>query len=228
MKIIEVKNLSVIIDGDVIVDDVSFDVEEGEVLAIIGPNGAGKTTLFKALLSCIPYQGEIKWKPDIKIGYVPQRIEIEKSIPVTVEEFFKLNRGEISKKEIGEALDYIQLDKSILKMGLGEVSIGQRQRLFIAWSVLTKPDVILFDEPTADVDIYGQKSIYQMLSHLREKMHLTIIFISHELNIVSSYADKVLCLNHKNICTGKPAEILKTETLEKLYGEEKSFYQHKH
>lgn len=227
-KILAVKNLNVIIDGGQVLKHISFDVNKGEVLGIIGPNGAGKTTLFKALLGLLPYEGKIIWKQNIKLGYVPQRIEIEKSIPITVREFFELNTAKINEQEIDEVLNWVQLDKEILKMGLGEISIGQRQRLFIAWSVLNKPDVILFDEPTADVDIYGQKSIYQMLSMLRKKMNLTVIFISHELNVVAGYADKVMCLNHINICTGKPEEILKTETLQKLYGDEKSFYQHKH
>lgn len=227
-KILTVKNLNVIIDGGQVLKDISFNVNEGDVLAIIGPNGAGKTTLFKALLGLLPYEGEIIWKQNIKLGYVPQRIEIEKNIPITVKEFFELNTVKINKQEIDEVLNRVQLDKEILKMGLGEISIGQRQRLFIAWSVLNKPDIILFDEPTADVDIYGQQSIYQMLLMLREKLNLTVIFISHELNVVASYANKVMCLNHINVCTGKPEEILKPEMLQKLYGEEKGFYQHKH
>ncbi len=97
-EILTVKNLNVIIDGGQVLKDISFNVDEGDVLAIIGPNGAGKTTLFKALLGLLSYEGEIIWKPDIKLGYVPQRIEIEKNIPITVKEFFELNNVKINKQ----------------------------------------------------------------------------------------------------------------------------------
>ncbi|MBI5401561.1 metal ABC transporter ATP-binding protein, partial [Candidatus Wolfebacteria bacterium] len=219
MPILKVENLSVSFENNKVVDDVSFEVKKGEVLAIIGPNGAGKTTLFKALLGLIPYKGEVKWQKNVKIGYVPQRIDIDTDIPLTVEEFLKL-KSEASQKRIKDILKSIQLDEKILKSGLGEISVGQRQRLLIAWAILDYPDVILFDEPTADVDIYGQESIYKTVSFLRQKLGLTVILISHDLNVVYQYAEKVLCLNHRNLCIGKPSDILKTERLQKLYGGE--------
>ncbi len=228
MNVLEVKNLNVKIDNDSIIQDVSFNVEQGEVLAIIGPNGAGKTTLFKALLGLLPYNGEIHWAPNMRIGYAPQRLEVEKHIPLTVEEFLKLQPKTITNQKIDEILKFIQLDKKILKMGLGEVSLGQRQRLLIGWTLLGDPDILLFDEPTANVDIYGQESIYKVLAHLQEKLKITVILISHELNVIYQYASKVMCLNHQNICMGKPEEILNDETLHNLYGEPKKFYRHEH
>ena len=228
-QMLKVENLSVFIEGDLILDNVSFEVEKGKTFAIIGPNGAGKTTLFKTLLGLLHYQkGMVSWQENVKIGYVPQRIEIEKTIPLTVEEFLKLRTRNVSQKEIEEILESIQLNKNVLKRGLGEVSIGQRQRLFIAWTILEHPDVILFDEPTADVDVYGQESIYKMLSHLQQEFNLTVILISHDLSVVYQYANSVMCLNHKNICSGKPADIINTATMKKLFGEEKGFYEHKH
>lgn len=227
MTILKVENLSVAFNNNKVVDDVSFEVKKGEVLAIIGPNGAGKTTLFQALLGLIPYKGEVKWQKDVKIGYVPQRIDIDIDIPLTVEEFLKL-KSEASQKRIKDILKSIQLDEEILKSGLGEISVGQRQRLLIAWAIMDYPDVILFDEPTADVDIYGQESIYKTVSLLRQKMGLTVILISHDLNVIYQYAEKVLCLNHKNLCIGTPKEMLQTDQLQKLYGGERSFYVHNH
>ncbi len=228
MQILEVKNLKVAIDKDVVLEDINFEVEQGESLAIIGPNGAGKTTLFKALLGFLPHQGEIKWAPNIKIGYVPQRIEVEKTIPLTVEEFLKLRSEKISSERIREILANIRLEEKILKAGLGEISAGQRQRLFIGWALLENPDIILFDEPTADVDIYGQESIYQTLESLQKEFKLSAILISHDLHIVYQYADKVMCLNHKNICFGEPEKILTPETIKKVFGSEKGIYQHRH
>lgn len=226
MNILKVENLDISISGTGIVEDVSFEVKKGEVLAIIGPNGAGKTTLFRALLGLIPYQGKITWQKNIQIGYVPQRIEIDTDIPLTVEEFLKARSQNVTKIKIEKILKYIQLDEKILKMRLGEISVGQRQRLLIGWSLLENPDVLLFDEPTADVDIHGQESVYKTISYLLKKFNLAVILISHDLNVVYQYADKVMCLNHKSLCMGKPSDILKTEQLRELYGGERSFYEH--
>lgn len=227
-QILKVTNLTLSIDNTPVLEDISFEVNKGEILAIIGPNGAGKTTLFKALLNLLPYKGKVEWQKGIKIGYVPQRIEIDKDVPLTVLEFLKMRGPHVSAEKIKNILGLVQLKTEILDFGLGEVSVGQRQRLLVAWSILGNPDVILFDEPTADVDIHGQESIYKMITGLREKARLTIILISHDLNVVYQYADKVLCLNHQNICIGAPAEILKTEQLQELYGGERGFYHHDH
>ncbi len=226
MNILKVENLDVSIGGTNIVEDVSFEVKKGEVLAIIGPNGAGKTTLFRALLGLIPYQGKIAWQKHIQIGYVPQRIEIDTDIPLTVEEFLKARSQNVTKIKIEKILKYIQLDEKILKMRLGEISVGQRQRLLIGWSLLENPDVLLFDEPTADVDIHGQESVYKTITYLLKQFDLAVILISHDLNVVYQYADKVMCLNHRNLCMGKPSEILQTDQLRELYGGERSFYEH--
>jgi len=228
MPILEVKDLNIEIAGSKIIENISFTVDKGDVLAIIGPNGAGKTMLLKALLGFISFEGNINWEEKIKIGYVPQRLEIETDIPLTVKEFFQLRGRNIKKEKISEILKFVQLDENILNSGFGQISIGQRQRILIAWAMLDNPDVLLFDEPTADIDIAGQKSIYKMLYEMQNKTKLTIILVSHDLNIVYRYAEKVLCLNKKQICIGTPREILQAEKLLELYGGEKAFYQHKH
>lgn len=232
MPILKVKNLNIKLRGIHVLDDIDFEVEKGEVLAIIGPNGAGKTVLLKSLLGLIDYGGEIKWEKtngqEIKIGYVPQRMDIEIDVPLTVEEFLNLSNGKISKNKIKETLKAVQLDEKILKSGFGEISIGQRQRILVAWAILQNPQVLLFDEPTADIDIAGQESIYKMLHKLHHDLNLTIILISHDLNVVYRYAHRVICLNRKKICEGLPKEILDTQRLLELYGGEKAFYHHTH
>ena len=228
IKILSVKNLNIEINGIKILEDINFEINEGDVLAIIGPNGAGKTMLLRALLGLDDYKGEIKWAPEIKIGYVPQRMDIETDIPLTVREFFYLRDAEINEIKIKEALTFVHFDEKILNSGFGEISVGQRQRVLVAWAIITKPDVLLFDEPTADVDIVGQKSIYAMLHKLQHDLNLTVILVSHDLNVVYKYADKVICLNRKKICEGVPNEILNTERLLEIYGGEKAFYHHQH
>lgn len=228
MAILSVKNLNVKINGIKILEDINFEVEQGDVLAIIGPNGAGKTMLLKSLLGLIPYKGDITWQKNLKIGYVPQRMDIETEIPLTVEEFLKLRGNAVSNQKIETVLKSVQLNKTILKSGFGEISVGQRQRILIAWAMLNNPDVLLFDEPTADIDIAGQESIYKMLYDLQKDFKLSIILVSHDLNIVYRYAEKVLCLNRKKLCIGTPKETLNTEHLKQLYGLEKAFYIHDH
>ena len=210
------------------VKNLEVEINKGDALAIIGPNGAGKTMLLRALLDLDDYKGEIKWAPEIKIGYVPQRMDIETDIPLTVREFFYLRDAEINEIKIKEALTFVHFDEEILNSGFGEISVGQRQRVLVAWAIITKPDVLLFDEPTADVDIVGQKSIYAMLHKLQHDLNLTVILVSHDLNVVYKYADKVICLNRKKICEGAPNEILNTERLLEIYGGEKAFYHHQH
>lgn len=228
VKILEVKNLNVELGGVKILENISFEVDKGEVLVIIGPNGAGKTILLKSLLKLINYEGEIKWLQSVKIGYVPQRMDIETDIPITVKEFLNLTSIKNGNEEIEKILKAVQLDKKILNSGFGEISIGQRQRVLVAWSMLGKPDVLLFDEPTADIDIAGQESIYKMIYNLQRNFGTTIILVSHDLSVVYRYAERVLCLNRRKVCLGTPEEILQTEKLIELYGGEKAFYHHKH
>ncbi len=228
MTILEVKNLNVEIGGVKILDDINFTVDKGDVLVIIGPNGAGKTILLKSLLKLINYSGEIKWAPNVKIGYVPQRMDIETDIPLTVKEFLNLTNVKNGHGKIEKIIAAVQLDKKILDSGFGEISIGQRQRVLVAWSMLNEPDVLLFDEPTADIDIAGQESIYKMIHNLHHELGITIIMVSHDLSVVYRHAEKVLCLNRRKICFGSPDEILQTEKLFELYGGEKAFYHHNH
>jgi len=226
--ILDVKRLHIEFNGASILEDISFNVEQGSVLAIIGPNGAGKTILLKSLIGLIPCKGEITWRHGVRIGYVPQRMDIETDVPLTVNEFFSLRGSEVTDDKIKKALDSVQLNAKILTSGLGEISVGQRQRVLVAWAALGDPDVLLFDEPTADIDVTGQESIYKMLYNLQKEKGLTVILVSHDLNVVYKHAQTVLCLNRKNLCYGAPRAVLDSETLQTLYGGEKAFFQHKH
>lgn len=228
MKILKVSNLNVELGGSKVIENLSFSVDKGSVLAIIGPNGAGKTVLLKSLLGLIPCTGSIIWEQGVKIGYVPQRMDIETDVPLTVKEFFRLKGSGAKDDKIKEALGFVQLDEGVLKKGFGEISIGQRQRVLVAWAVLGSPQVLLFDEPTADIDIAGQESIYKMLYHLQKNLGLTVILVSHDLNVVFRHAASVLCINKKNLCFGAPKEVLNPEQLLGLYGGEKAFFQHQH
>ncbi|MDP3710795.1 MAG: metal ABC transporter ATP-binding protein [bacterium] len=229
--VLEVKNLSVILDSEVILKDISFAVKKGEALAIIGPNGAGKTVLFRALAGLLPHKGEIHWADKMKIGYAPQKFLVDKSIPITVKEFFSLKSKNfwLLPKDFAEHLSHelelVGLDKGILNKPIAEISGGQMQRVLIAWAMLDHPDILLFDEPTAGIDVGFEETIYHLLRKLQKERGTTVLLISHELNIVYKYADSVLCLNKKMICHGSPAEVLNPQELAGLYGEG-GFYKH--
>lgn len=229
--ILEVKNLGVKFDSETVLKDISFSLKKGEAMAVIGPNGAGKTVLFKALLGLLPHSGELKWKEGVTIGYAPQKFFIDRSMPITVREFFLLK----SKKFWFPSADFIQhidhelllvgLDKKILDKSMGEISGGQLQRILIAWAMLDHPAVLLFDEPTSGVDAGFEETVYHILRKLQQERGTTVLLISHELNIVYQYADQVVCLNKKMVCHGPPAEVLTPQDLASLYGKG-GFYHH--
>ena len=225
--ILKVKNLSVSFGGDKIIDDLNFDLKNKENLIIVGPNGAGKSILLKALLGIIPFSGEIKWREGLKVSYFPQNFFPAKELPLSVKEFFKFKKAPQNK--IKESLKAVGLDDiSVLNKKIGFLSAGQFQRMMIAWSLVDEPHVLLFDEPTSGIDIGGEETIYNLLSEIEKKINLTMILITHDLNIVYKFADNVLCLNKKAICYGAPQSALSSESFHKLYGGEMKFYQHKH
>ncbi len=222
--ILKVKNLNVKLENEEIIKDLSFEVREGDVLTVLGPNGAGKTVLLKTLLGVLPYQGEIEWQKEVKIGYVPQRLPFIKDTPMSVEEFFELKGA--SKKEIEKTLNSVGFEESFLNKNIGELSSGQFQRILIAWALIGNPDVLLFDEPTAGIDISGEETIYTLLTKLKEKRNLTILLVTHDLSVVYKFSNYVICLNKCPICQGSPKQVLTPETLNKLYGAEVKFYEH--
>jgi len=223
---LRVKDLNVKFDGEEVLIDLSFNVDEGEVLAILGPNGAGKTTLLKALLGIVPYEGMVEWREGVKVGYVPQRLPFIKDVPLSVKEFFRLENA--SENEAKEILRSISLGEEILGKKVGDLSSGQFQRILIGWALASDPNVLLFDEPLAGIDIGGQKSVYDLLERLKVKKNLTILFVTHELSVVYRLADRVLCLNKRMLCSGAPKEKLTPDAISNLYASPIKFYQHKH
>ena len=230
MPILEIKNLEVSYYKEKILEDVSFSLDRGDTLAVIGPNGSGKTSLFRAVLGSLPFNGEIIKEKGIRIGYVPQKVDLERDIPITVKEFlFLRNHPEADQKHTPEkVLEMVGLKANYLKKRIGELSSGELQRTLIAWATIGHPDLLLFDEPTASVDLAGQETVYELLHKLQDERNLTLILISHDLTVVYQYANKVLCLNKRQICFGPPMEVLTPEELKKLYGGERKLYHHIH
>ncbi len=228
--IIKASDLNVVLSGHTILDNLNFEIKKGEMTAIIGPNGAGKTVLLKAILGLLPYSGKIEWGEGIRVGYVPQRFSMPKDIPLTTYEFFKLKTNDDSEiykvlKDLELGLDEHHLQHHILDKRVGVLSGGEQQKILIGWAMIKKPNVLLFDEPTAGVDIGSESSIYRLLKKIDKKEEITIIFISHDINIVQGYAEKVICLNKKIICIGDPKTVMDQEIITKLYGSDAPHHQ---
>lgn len=233
--ILEVKNLSVSFGSNEILKDISFQLNEGEIAAIIGPNGAGKTTLFKAILGFIPYKGEIKWLDSISFGYVPQKLEFDRTFPLTVKELFLLKSSKyhfwFPATNINKLiLDSLEQTSSthMLNKRIGQLSAGEVQRVFIAYAIFGKPKLLLFDEPTSGIDIGGELTVYSFLHKIAKETNMTILMISHDISIVFEHVDQVICLNKDLYCYGAPQKILTPEQLQKLYGGPIAFYEHEH
>ena len=230
MNLLTVKNLTVNLEDRSVVEDLSFQLDSGERLSILGPNGAGKTVLLKALLNLLPHQGEVVWARDVRIGYVPQKIDADTHLPLTFTDLFraKCTTLNIPVSQASEISSTVGLTPQILATPVGHLSGGQFQRGLIAFSLLGNPNVLLMDEPTASVDEPGEEHIYELINRLQTQHDLASIMVSHDLSFVFRYATKVLCLNRQQVCFGSPTEALSTDVLTKLYGESVGFYDHRH
>lgn len=234
-KYLEVNNLSYEVNGQEIIKDLSFVVKEGEILVIIGPNGSGKTTLLKSIIDTIkPSAGTVKMRgknvSDFlgKIGYVPQRFDFDRQTPITVKEFMALeNCGhkEHGTKYIDSVLEQVGLlEKKNKKLGV--LSGGEFQRMMIARSLLHEKELLIFDEPAAGIDTKGEETIYGLIAEINKKHKVTCLIVSHELSVVSRYADNVLCINKSLVCFGPPKTVINSKTLQDLYGVDAGLYHH--
>jgi zinc transport system ATP-binding protein len=208
MSFIELRDVAVKIDGNVIIERVSFDIDKSDVVSIIGPNGSGKTTLIKAMLGLRSYEGTItcNGKPLSKqvgrVGYVPQRFDFDRTFPISVKEFLHLQKVPKPALEAEFCREFGVTD--LLKKKLGNLSGGQLQRVLIISAMLKEPDLLILDEPTSGVDIEGTASFYELVRHLNKEHNVTVVLISHEVNMVFTTATKVVCLNKSLFCCGEP------------------------
>ncbi len=244
MNALSVENLCVKANEMHLLENITFSIKQGRVVAIIGPNGAGKTTLVKAILGLIPFQqGSVLLHGDpigdgdlsSKVGYVPQKLEFDRSFPLTVFELlhftvppafsFPFLKRKKEDEHIESLLEIVGA-KDLKNRGIGSLSGGELQRVMVAKAIVNDPKILFLDEPASGVDIEGQERFHDLIMRLNKEHGLTVILISHDLNVVYRFADEVLCLNRKLVCTGKPAEMLTDEVIKSVYGEMMGGYIH--
>lgn len=216
--IIEVRNLSFCYRNNVILDNISFTIEEGSYVGIIGPNGGGKTTLLKLLLGLLQvHKGSISifGKP---IGYVPQHAVQENiAFPATVFEVVESGKSDIKKEEVQKALEIVGISHLRDKL-LKKLSGGERQRVFVARALVGQPKLLILDEPFTGVDVASQENFYDLLEKLNTEKKITILFVSHDIDVISSKVKEILCLNKRLVCQGSPQSVMEKSMIENLYG----------
>lgn len=235
MDLITVKELHVAFGSNIVIEDVSFTISQGDILAIVGPNGAGKTVLIRTMLGLVkPTSGEIVRSPGLKVGYAPQKLDFDRDFPITVYEFIMMQSGghilypRVSDKEkVAHLLEEVGAS-GLARKKIGQLSGGQMQRVLIAASLSNDPDVVFLDEPSAGVDIGGEQTIYHLLDELHRSRDLTLVIVSHDIDFVYREANRVLCLNKQKLCYGIPEKALTADILNDVFKEMATPYRHHH
>ena len=228
--LVQLENVGVFQNNKWLVEDVSLKVEKGKIVTLIGPNGSGKTTTAKITLGIHKnIKGKVK-KFTNNIGYVPQKISIDWTLPIRVTDFMQLTHN-LSENEIENALKLTGV-KHLKNNDLRNLSGGEFQRVLIARAISKKPDLLVLDEPVQGVDFKGEIALYELIKKISDKINCGILLISHDLHVVMTATDYVVCLNGHVCCSGSPTAVANNKEYQKLFGDRAStilsVYEHRH
>lgn len=231
MSLIAAENICVRLGGTEVLHAVSLAIDPGEIVTILGPNGSGKSTLLRALLGIVPLRsGRVTKAGALRIGYVPQRLSIDRTMPMTARRFLSLP----VRHSLGET------DAALARVGVPEaadrpmtgLSGGQLQRVLLARALLTKPDLLILDEPTQGLDQPGEAAFYRLIEEVRRETGAAVLMVSHDLHVVMSASDRVICLNGHICCEGTPRVVSNAPEYRALFGlgtqGALALYQHQH
>lgn len=229
--LISAANLSVRLGGAEVLSQISLSVEAGEIVTLLGPNGSGKSTLLRALLGMVPLAGgSVTRAPGLRIGYVPQKLAIDPSFPLSVRRFLSLPRR-VTDAEAEAVLMRVGMPGSGAKP-LAGLSGGQLQRVMLARALLGRPGLLVLDEPTQGLDQPGEAAFYRLIAEVRQETGAAVLMVSHDLHVVMAASDRVICLNHHICCEGTPRVVSEAPAYRALFGlgtqGALALYQHRH
>ena len=229
-SLVTLENISVHFARRPVLSGISLKLMPGRILTLLGPNGAGKSTLVRVVLGLLaPASGQIQRTPGLRIGYVPQKLHIDPTLPVTVERFMLLTRG-AKHADVLPALKRVQAGH-LLNAPLQKLSGGETQRVLLARALLNQPQLVL-DEPTQGVDVNGQVALYDLIDQLRHELNCGVLMVSHDLHLVMAKTDEVLCLNHQICCSGTPEAVSQHPEFIAMFGprgaQQLAIYRHNH
>ena len=230
-KLIALENAGVMKDRKWLVRGITMSVSLGEIVTLIGPNGSGKTTTAKIALGLWNIsEGIAKRKNNLRVGYVPQKLQIDWTVPINVNRFMSLT-NKISNKDIEFALSLTDT-RHLAREEMRGLSGGELQRVMVARAIALSPQLLVLDEPVQGVDFRGEETIYNLIEETRKKINCGILLISHDLHMVMSATDRVICLNGHICCSGTPNFVANTPEFRELFGERMAkslaVYKHNH
>jgi zinc transport system ATP-binding protein len=229
-KLISANGITVRYGERTVLDGVDLSVAPGEIVTLIGPNGSGKTTFLRAVLGLIrPDQGAVSRRPGLTIGYVPQSVEIDRTLPLTLRRFVMLGGG--NAKQLDAAAEEVGIGH-LLDRSFHDLSGGEAKRGVLARALLREPDLLVMDEPTANVDVAGQAEFYDLIRRIRDRRGCGVLLVSHDLHLVMAATDHVVCLNTHVCCSGRPDSVTRNPEYLALFGhrvaETHGLYTHDH
>ncbi|MEL7216444.1 MAG: metal ABC transporter ATP-binding protein [Pseudomonadota bacterium] len=217
MSLVAATDLGVTLGGRTVLHGVTLTVDAGEIVTIVGPNGSGKSTLLRSLIGALaPSRGRVVRRAGLRVGYVPQTLGLDRTLPMTVARFLSLPKRR-KADEVHQAL---------LEAGAGELgarqmvdlSGGQFQRVLLARALLDAPELLVLDEPTQGLDQPGSAAFYRRIEEVRSRMGCAVVMVSHELHVVMSASDRVICLNGHVCCEGSPEVVATAPEYRALFG----------
>lgn len=229
--LLELKNINVIFEQKIALQNINLVIYPNTITTIVGPNGGGKSTLLKVLLRLItPTSGTVQYSKNVKTGYVPQKIHLDHSFPITVKKFLSLKK-DITQADIQQVLELLSITH-LINNNLQRLSGGEMQRVLLARAILNKPNLLVLDEPTQGVDITGQAELYQLIQQTQQQLNCAILMVSHDLHLVMADTNEVLCINQHICCGGTPEAISSDPKFIHFFGDQFSknvaFYTHHH
>jgi zinc transport system ATP-binding protein len=215
--LLKANNLSLSFRQKKVLDDISLEIHSGKIITFIGPNGCGKSTLTKVLLGLQKtHTGKFTRKRNLRVGYMPQKLQLDERLPLTVRGFLRLTHG-CNHNEIDGWLERLNI-KPLTNSSVHNLSGGEWQRVLLARALLVKPELLVLDEPVQGVDVQGQLELYQLIPQLRDELGCAVVMVSHDLHLVMAATDEVICLNGHVCCSGHPDTVSADPAYLELFG----------